>query len=187
MSEEKTVDTTPEEEEKDEIGLMDFDGVKINIRSTTQKKGKGAGARVLVPEINFNDVAPYSDLIKFVGVENWNKTLWDDIVRKAFFDSSKSSVDANTGLISEDTFKTKVKAWFLPTSRGGSEEKKLKHRRVEVMEELVPMLMKQASGEEFSLEERNHYFELKSEFEDIEAKLEAPSRKGKKPTVKKAA
>lgn len=200
-----TTQETPEvqesqevQETQDEFSTITMEGQEFTLRGHTPAKGKAKGRLQLLlePEKDETGALDYDELFAklkaVVGEENWNKTIYAEVVRQACLDATQEAIKASTdGIPHDDDYEASFKAYYLPTTRRTGEHiKDLRARVGVIMAEVAPMLLRlntpadAPNANPLSEEEMLRCTVLMEEFTALTVKIEGKSRKGEKKSKK---
>lgn len=147
---------------------------------TTLKKGKGKGEIRYYLKVDLAKANAFADIIESVGLENWNRTVYAEVIRQACNDATHDATDKD-GNVTDADWAKKFQEQFVPGSRkSGTGVKQLREKQQALFAEIQPALMKQAKGEKLTETENHRLLQLLADFQQVNEKIETKSRKGKK-------
>lgn len=162
-------------------------GPKVHkLRETEIKKGKGKGNILYLIEVDLSKPDAFKDIVESVGLANWNRTVYAQVVRQACKDATHDAM--KDGEVADvDWAREFIEQFVQDNRRSKVGVKQLREKQAELFQEVQPLMLKQAHGEKLTPEQNNRLLELLAQFGELNAKLEDLGKKGKARKQKKEA
>lgn len=193
--------TTTTTASADEFAPIEINGQTFTLRGHVPTKGRGKGKLQCIfepeknPDGSYNYSALFDKIKEVVGEENWNKTIWSDVVRQACLDATNMALEASDdGKPHDEDYSTAfIESFISSTRRAGEHLKDIRERVAAIMAEVAPLLLRMNQSPNspdytpLSDEETLRTATLMEEFTTLNQKLEKKSRKGEAKKAKKEA